>query len=471
MRDSSLSIGRRSGALAFSTLLVVALLLSATALPLLAAPVDAGYRDFSYGTTGNSTPSGEKPESKLWWNDGFWWGSLYNDAAQAYHIYRLDLASQTWADTGTLLDDQNNTKADTLWDGQHLYVASHIFTTSGQPVSTSSNWGRLYRYSYNSGTKTYSLDSGFPVNVTRGKSETLVLAKDSTGQLWVTYVEAGKVMVNRSTGDDLVWGEPFVLPANTQAVTVSSDDISSVIAFQGDKIGVMCSNQTTSKMYFAVHLDADADGVWQAEQTALPGPGCSGSCADDHVNLKSLQADGSGRVYAAIKTSLTTSSAPLIMLLVRDLTGNWSSHVFGRVSEGHTRPIVLLDEEHGRIYMFATVPEGGGAIYYKSTDLNSISFPLGLGDPFIQSATDTTINNASSTKQNLNSATGLVVIASDSGTHYYLHNYIDLSGGSPTSTPVTTNTPTPTSTPTNTPTASPTSTPTATYTPTATPSH
>src|SRR3972149_2591118 len=170
--------------------------------------------------------------------------------------------------------------------------------------------------------------------MTRGRSETLVLAKDSTGQLWVTYVEGGQVMVNRSTGGDLVWAEPFTLPVNTQAVTVSSDGISSVVAFQGDKMGVMWSNQTASKMYFAVHLDADADDVWQPEQTALPGPGCSGACADDHVNLKSLQADGNGRVYVAIKTPLTTSSAPLIMLLVRDLTGNWTSHVFGRVSEG-----------------------------------------------------------------------------------------------------------------------------------------
>src|SRR5205809_305991 len=36
-------------------------------------PVTAGYRDFSYGTSGVAEPTGEKPESKLWWNDGLWW--------------------------------------------------------------------------------------------------------------------------------------------------------------------------------------------------------------------------------------------------------------------------------------------------------------------------------------------------------------------------------------------------------------
>ncbi len=112
-------------------------------------PVEAGYRDFSYGTstgpdglpTGNcnSTPTGEKPESKLWWNDGFWWANLCNDVAQEHHIYRLDVASQSWMDTGTVLDDHPRTKADTLWDetNQKLYVA-HLHdqcTAECQPVA------------------------------------------------------------------------------------------------------------------------------------------------------------------------------------------------------------------------------------------------------------------------------------------------------------------------------------------------
>ncbi len=64
-----------------------------------AAPVTAGYRDFSY--TGASAPTGEKPQSKLWFNDGIWWGNLFNSASKTYHIYRLDWATQTWSDTGT----------------------------------------------------------------------------------------------------------------------------------------------------------------------------------------------------------------------------------------------------------------------------------------------------------------------------------------------------------------------------------
>lgn len=394
---------------------------------------DVGYRGFSYGTICSSTPTGEKPESKLWWNDGIWWGSLCNPTTNRYHIHRLDVATQQWIDTGTRLDSRPLSKADTLWDAksQKLYVASHLFTTNARPVETAGEWGRLYRYSYNSSTKTYSLDTGFPVTITKGKSEALVLDKDSTGQLWVTYVESGKVMINHSTTDDLTWGEPVALPVDqSTSVNVDFDDISSLISFGGNKLGVMWSNQLTSRMYFAVHHDGDADDVWHLEETALPVADCTEGCVDDHINLA---ADNSGRIFAATKTNFTRSSTPHLVLLTRDVHGKWTSHTYDQVRDYQTRPVVVLDEEHERLYMFATSPEIGGTIYYKSTALDTIQFSVGRGEPFIQSATDTQINNATSTKQNVNSKTGLVVLASDSSTQHYLHNYLDLRPADPES--------------------------------------
>ena len=77
------------------------------------------------------------------------------------------------------------------------------------------------------------------------------------------------------------------------------------------------------------------------------------------------------------------------------------------------------------VHMFAASPCcNGGAIYHKQTSLDSISFPAGLGTPFIQSATDTHINNPTSTKQNVDDTTGLLVAAGDDflGTDSYFHN-------------------------------------------------
>jgi hypothetical protein len=391
---------------------------------------DIGYRDFSFSANSVANPTGEKPQSKLWFNDGTWWASMFNRTVEEYRIYRYDRATHTWSDTGTVIDERNSSKADTLWDGNHLYVAS-----VGAQATNTGHGARILRYSYNQTTKSYTRDPGFPVTITSGGLETIVLDKDTTGKLWVTYAtQNNEVVVNRTLGNDQTWGTPFVLPVN--GTTVAGDDISAVVAFDS-QIGVMWSNQVDSAVYFATHTDGDPDDVWQGSRTAIQGP----NYADDHISLRSLQAaDSSGRVFAAVKTSLNdlpnpNPNAPLALLLVRDRAGNWTNHVFGRVGDNHTRPILMLDEEHRDLYMFATAPCcTGGAIYYKKTSINDVSFSDGVGTPFIQSPTDTTINDATSTKQNVSSATGLMIMASGgtlagtggTGSGYYWHNFMDL---------------------------------------------
>jgi hypothetical protein len=433
--------------------------------PASAAPADIGYRDFQFGSNCNSTPTGEKPESKLWWNDGFWWGSLCAPDS-SYHIYRLDASTQTWLDTSTPLDNRPDSAADTLWDGQKLYVASHIFTTSGSPTSNASQWGRLYRYSYNPVTKTYSLDSGFPVDVTRGRSETLVLEKAPSGQLWVTYVEDNNVMVNHSIGDDSVWATPFVLPADG-ASNLDSDDISSIITFDRataiPQVGILWSNQKAKKMYFAVHMDGAATTLWNSFGVFVSSSGNT-SAADDHINIK-LQSDGTG-IYAVTKTSNSSAGQPAIVLLscrsMCSSASSWQATPVYSYGEGHTRAILLLDTTNRKVNVFSTTPQSGGRIIRAVFDTDTLS-PTSVPESktvFIENAPDTQLNNSTSTKQTLNSATGLVVLASDEGTRFYLHNYDTLAGAvpiSPTNTPTNTSTATPTSTPTNTPTATPSS--------------
>src|SRR5690606_16541811 len=125
------------------------------------------------------------------------------------------------------------------------------------------------------------------------------------------------------------------------------------VAFQ-DRSGVMWSNQNTDKFYFAIHNDNDVDTTCQTEGVAAQGNGI----ADDHI---SLQADSSGRVFAAVKTS----TDPLNRMLVRQPNGQWSTHVFGTDADSHTRPILVVDSVNGRVHYFATSGQSGGAIYYK----------------------------------------------------------------------------------------------------------
>ena len=291
-----------------------------------AAPVTAGYRDFSY--SGTSAPTGEKPQSKLWYNDGIWWGNLFNSASKTYHIYRLDRGTQTWSDTGTVVDTRAKAFSDAKWDGNHLYVASAVYATS-----TASSV-KVWRFSYNPSTKTYSVDGGFPVTVSTGGAEAVVLETDTAGVAWVTFTQNNKVWVTHSVGGgQTTWIAPYVIPL-PGADNLTSDDISSIIAFDG-KIGVMWSNQnpTDWAMYWGTHIDGAGDGPadWVAN-TAVKEP----EYADDHLNLKQLTADPTGRVYAVTKTSLNKGGAPLQLLLVLKPNGNWERHTVWTVADNET---------------------------------------------------------------------------------------------------------------------------------------
>ncbi len=394
-----------------------------------AANPQFGFPDGSISGASDA-PSGSKPESKLWFNDGFWWGSLYDSSSGTFRVFRLNTASEAWLNVGPTLDTRTNSRADVLWDGTHLYVASHVVATDsshnvvGQP-------SRLWRLSYNSSTDSYSVDAGFPVQINDVSSETLVMDKDSTGTLWATWTQAKHVYVAHSTTNDATWSSPIQL---TISGTLNSDDIVSAIAFGGNKIGLLWSNQATATMYFSVHVDGAADTSWSGPETAASGS----HEADDHINLKT---DSAGRVYAAVKTSKTASTDPLINLLVRSAGGTWSKARWGTVAESHTRPIVLIDTASSEVRVFATGPyvgkssgQSGGTIYEKDSPLGSISFASGEGTPVIQDPSSADMNNVTGTKQNLGAASGLVVLATNDSTNRYWH--ADISLGPPPNPPV-----------------------------------
>ncbi len=417
----------------FGVFLFSVFMLSSRSSAEASTPIEVGYSDFQFPSNlGNKEVTAEKPESKLWWNDGFWWASMWSSSGNAYHIFKLNWSTQDWADTGTALDDRTGSKADALWNGTKLYVVSHIWSGDGAAAPAGQR-GELYRYSYSSGT--YTLDSGFPVEVSGGNSEALVIDQDSTGMLWVTYVQDSKVYVNHSVlGDDSSWVGPYVLPVGSSA-NVNSDDLSSIVAYDGH-VGIMWSNQASGvQMFFAAHADGADDQVWQSVASYT-------TSGDDHINLKTLSSDGAGKIFAAIKTS---KSAVLILLVVCD-SGNctsandWKAHIAYTGSDpgSPTRPALLLDTSNRDLYLFARVNDD---IYYKRSDMDNISFPSGTGEPFIKSSSYTGINDPTTTKQNVNSTTGIVVVASDSSARYYFHNCIRLAGG--TSTQCLTGNPTP----------------------------
>jgi hypothetical protein len=232
------------------------------------------------------------------------------------------------------------------------------------------------------------------VSINNTQTETLVIDKDSTGTLWATWAQDNQVMVSRTVGgDDHTWLTPYVLPS-TGASNLSTDDISSLVAFAGNKIGVMWSNQNDSAMYFAYHLDGAADSSWVASPAImLP------HYADDHINLKSLQADASGRVFAVTKTSVNdlappNPADPLVLLFVYNPPGGWARYPVWRVSDSVTRPILLIDRTNSMLHIFASSNENGGTILEKTSPIGTPGFINGLGTVFINDAASPNLNNA-----------------------------------------------------------------------------
>ena len=404
--------------------------------------MEVGYRDFSYSTS-ITAPTGQKPESKLWYADGTWWGALWNNTVRRLEIHRFNQATQAtnaWTATGTIIDSRRNSEADTLWDGSKLYVLTHMKDTD----TTATDLGlKFQRFGYSTTTKKYTLEAS--KTVVNKKAEAAVLDKDSTGKLWVTYTTentAGgrEVRVAHSTTSDTTWTAPYVLPASG-ANNLSLDDISTLVAYRDTKtgtrrIGVLWSNESAGSangLYFASHVDGAGDTSASWAGTRL----CATTlCPDDHLNIKSIDADASGNLYAAVKTSRNDASTPnpadpLIVVYRLNLDGTWTHTTAWTVKDDVTRVIILLDATNHQAHLFGAGPCcSGGTVYTKQASLGTLAFPTGLGTPFIKSSQDPKINNATSTKQTVNSTTGLLVLAGDDSTRFYVHNFLPISPAS-----------------------------------------
>ena len=164
-------------------------------------------------------------------------------------IFKLNLETQQWQDTGVQIDARNNVRSDVLWDGSKLYVATHVFSESPATGSPSN----LYRFSYNTSNDTYTLDSGFPA-----ADQQLAHRDPGPGQGLdrpaVGHVDPAVPGLRQplDAGDN-TWGTPFALSGGNG---LTADDISSVVAFGGNRIGIMWSDQSDVQMKFAFHQDS-----------------------------------------------------------------------------------------------------------------------------------------------------------------------------------------------------------------------
>jgi large repetitive protein len=385
----------RTRSILFRTLIMLAVILSSLG-PLVhhaEAATPTGFTCTALGSQAStvSTPTAEKPESKVWSYDGKWWSVFPASAgvsSSGAWLWRLDLVSTTWTWIPQIrLSTSTTAKADAKPAGSLV----HILLYNGSSTELAS-------VQYNSAAHTYETWSsrGTLTSVSLSGSETATIDIDSTGRMWLATEEdsTSRVVVYYSASPYTAFTGPVEI-----ATGVNNDDISVVTALPNNTVGVLWSNQNTKRFGFKYHKDADPVGTWSvdevpASQSAL---NIGAGMADDHLNVAVAS---NGTLYAAVKTSYDNTSYPKMAMLVRRLSGSSGAGVWDDlydVSRSGTRPIVLLDESWGVVTVIYSSAEGGGSILYQQA---SIDQPIVFESA--QTMRSPTNNDASSTKQNIN---------------------------------------------------------------------
>ena len=403
--------------------LCAASLVSIVATPTTAFPTrlsSDGAFDFTYGSAVRAGGAGttSKPESKLFYTGGAgervrWWAVLGTSGSSPdAGVWLWQLIDHEWDAKVRLPRADPWGKADVLYEGRTLTISlrDDKSSTDGNPREST-----LYSLHYR-GRGRWGRVHG-PTRITTKSVETLTIARDSHGRVWATYEAGGKIWVG-ATGRS---GTAFTFRAISRS-NVDGDDVSSVTAFGGDRIGVFWSDQNAKRDLFAWRRDADGVHARWHYQTAYGGgvgrcPAQGSSlCADDHMNVKVYRDE----IFVAIKTSLNDGSSnsgdPLIVLLHRNGQGRWSSSTVSTVGQGATRPIVVLSPGTSRIWVWAT---RDGEVDVWQSSFRSPSFRSGR---FVAWVSQAAANNATSTRQITTAASGVVVEVSAAGDDEFWHN-------------------------------------------------
>ncbi|HXS82443.1 MAG TPA: hypothetical protein VN896_06935, partial [Methylomirabilota bacterium] len=377
---------RRTGSLAVA---VSALIL----VPSIARALPSGSVDITPITVTQTT--GEKPQSKVWKHAGRWWSVLCNSSGT--QLRRLD--TNTWTNV-LQLSTATDAKADVkvVADTAHVLLyrgtASQLVSVQYVPATTS-----YALWSVRTSTVNITLDSGVEVGT---------IDVDSQGRMWLASDAATTVNVRWADRPYTTWSAPIQLASG-----ITTDDIASVTAFGGNKIGVLWSNQTTARYGFRTHTDGTTPTTWTADE--VPASQSAFTCAnalgmaDDHLHLA---AASNGTVYAAVKTGCDAAiGEAVILLLVRRPAGTWDNAY--TVDTDGTRPIVLVNETLNQVSVLYTQANGLNPIVYKDSPTSAIAF--GSRQTVISGAW----NDVTSTKQIIGSDAVIMASSTTQATAVY----------------------------------------------------
>lgn len=347
--------------------------------------------------------------SQMWYNDGRWSAAISDSTGGLY--FWSHVTGQFVK--GALIDANAAAGADTLWNGTELFILTY----------QTPSLARFYKYTYDSVGKTYTLVSGFPVDIPlTGLASSLTLAQDSTGKLWATYTGTsdagvlgdGKLHVIWTTSaDHLTWDATGAVLETGLSVLLR--ETSAITAFGGNKIGVTWSNQAANEVGFSYHTDGNAESIWSVKEVVNSGVGQ----ASEYMSLKGLP---DGRVFLAQQDTLGNRH---LNLFRRNALGTWDPKIpvtRNPISKPKT-PIVLFDDTNSEVYVLYR--DSGNTSFIYAAHMNVDSNVMPSGCPIGASG----VSNPTATKQTITGGTDLAVAAQGSGGEVLA--ILDLASGPP----------------------------------------
>jgi hypothetical protein len=423
----------------FAVVGAMLLLVSALCTPPAIAASTVGHEDGTLSARfGQLDPTPPKPEHRLWYAHSSWWGSFPASQSTGYTIWQLTKTG-AWVDTGIVVDRRSNSGADALYNGEHLFVATHQFTASFANATAAA--GSLLRFTFSGGT--WMLDKNFPVPMMNTSVAAVSVAQDSMGRILAAYVVSSHpwyVVTNSDADTDEVpvsFGQPLRLTWNgthpdPAAGNLTGEDIVAVCAGNGFTT-VIWSNQSKNPALNGYYAARHRDGAtfrtesWTAMAVTPPGA----NSADNHVVLATIPGDSKGQVFAVLKTSkndLThkVASDPQLLFAVFTptspddmLMGTWKTTTFTTVGQGGTRPVIVMDRSLNKARVFFAAPydagtitamHNQGTIFEKDVDYATATAPPGRGTVVLRDGRDL-LDDPTSTSQTVDAASGVVIEA------------------------------------------------------------
>lgn len=303
-------------------------------------PVAPPAPDTGRPVTGTSDGLARPNQSRTFYHGGYWWLAALNKADQRWKLWRL--VDTTW--TAQLeIASSSAARPDCFVDGPNnrLYV---LLSHTSQST--------FLRLSYNSGNGSWSIDSGYPVNVPNVRhidDNPLCFTRARNGELWIFGIGNSALQAVRSTNEGLNWSSIFVVKSGLHAST-GMVDCRAFTANGVDYLGVCYGENTVTGAVFGFlrHQDGAASNVW-TDETAQLTP-FTGTNADDQI---AMTVADDGTVYLVTKTDGSSASVVHNGLYKRTPNGFWQRFAVNRGSGWHM-PVIGLDETNDEIYVIGT---------------------------------------------------------------------------------------------------------------------